>query len=115
MEHVLASLLMQLLRGQSFLPENIRDLYCHHKRNGTRPTRNELSTALHSVVSGYEQTFILIDAVDECTTERESRAKILAEIFDLREKSAVNILATSRVHHEIESNSIIKALRGCQL
>lgn len=101
LEHVIGSLLMQLLRGHSPLPQDILDLYELHSKGGTRPTLSEISKILQSIVSGYERTFIILDALDECTVERQCRAKVLTEVISLQTNFEVNILAMSRMHDEI--------------
>lgn len=102
-EHVLASLLMQLLHRRPCLLDYIRSLYDHHSKNGTRPTQTELSTALSLIVSKYDRAFIVVDALDECTVEGQCQVTILTEILDLRVKTGANILVTSRIHEDIAS------------
>lgn len=101
LDHVLASLLVQLLRGQSSIPDFIHDLSDRHRKRGTRPTHDELLNGLHRVMLGYERAFIVLDALDECSVESQSRSRILSEILDIQAKTSLNILATSRIHNEI--------------
>lgn len=102
-EHVLVSLLIQLLYEQNSVPDNIRELHEHHRKKVTRPTNAELSAALSCVISGYERAFIVLDALDECTTESQCRTKVLTDIMEFQVKAGINILATSRVNDEIAS------------
>lgn len=102
-EHVLASLLVQILRRQTTIPDDIRGMYGRHIIDGTRPTHGELIIALQSVAIRSERVFIVFDALDECTTEDQCRGKILTEALGLQAKFGVNILATSRVHNDIAS------------
>lgn len=101
LDHVLASLLAQLLRGRSSIPDFIHDLSERHRKKGTRPTHDELRDALQRVMLGYERAFIVLDALDECSVESQCRSRILSEIIDVQAKTSLNILATSRIHDEI--------------
>lgn len=102
-EHALASLLGQLLRKQASLPDNIRKLRNAHQRADTRLPQTELSEALHSVAALYKRVFIVLDALDECTTDNQCRAVFLTEILGLQARQGVNVIATSRAHEEIAS------------
>ncbi|KFZ20700.1 hypothetical protein V502_03054, partial [Pseudogymnoascus sp. VKM F-4520 (FW-2644)] len=100
-EGLLASLLKQLAQGLSPLPESIKSLYDSHKKNKTRPTFNELSSALQSVAALYSRCFIVVDALDECQASDGCRTKLLTEILALEAKSRASIFSTSRFIPEI--------------
>lgn len=102
-EHVLASLLMQFLRKQASVPNFVRDIYEHHKRSGMRATREELMNMLSPVILQYERAYIVLDALDECTTENQCRTEILSNMLALQVSASVNILVTSRENEEIVS------------
>jgi hypothetical protein len=68
----------------------------------TRASLNEISTALHSVVTDYSRAFIIIDALDECQVSDGSRREFLSEIFDLQVKTKASLFGTSRFIPEIE-------------
>ncbi|RYP26295.1 hypothetical protein DL768_011765 [Monosporascus sp. mg162] len=103
LEHFLASLLRQLVQEQPSLPAYLTDLYHCHRNKRTRPTRNELSTAVRSALAPYKRAFIVVDALDECATIHGRRKEILAEIFQLQVGFGVNIYATSRMVDDIGS------------
>jgi Cdc6-like AAA superfamily ATPase len=92
---LLASLLKQLIQRQP-LPENVTGLYKRHNDERTRPSFDEISKVLHSVVADYSKTFIIIDALDECQVSR-----LLSEIFNLQAKTNASLFATSRFIPEI--------------
>lgn len=102
-EHVLASLLMQFLRRQASVPGFVRDTYKHHKKSGTRATREELTDMLSTVILQFERAYIVLDALDECTTENRCRMEILSIMLALQVSASANILATSRENEEIVS------------
>jgi Cdc6-like AAA superfamily ATPase len=101
---LIVSLLKRLVQGRPSIPDAVKDLYSHHKPKETRPSPDEILSALHSVAALYSKTFIVIDALDECQVSHEGRGKFLQEIFNLQAKiSGVNVFATSRFIQEIEN------------
>jgi hypothetical protein len=84
--NLLTSLLKQLAESQSSMPESIKDLYDHYnvkRPKRERPTLEEISKTLHSVVAKYSRVFIVVDALDECQ-DNDCRTKFLLEIFSLQ-------------------------------
>lgn len=63
-ENLMASLLKQLARSQSF-PKNVIDLYNRHKGTQTKPSADEILEVLQSVAALYLKVFVVIDALDE--------------------------------------------------
>ena len=98
---LLLSLLKQLLQEQPSIPENVKCLYNSHKYKRTRPSINEISKVLHSIVTNYSKSFIIIDALDECQITDGRRKRFLSEIFNLQAKTGASIFATSRYIPEI--------------
>lgn len=103
-EYLLASLLKQLVQEKHSMPEILKNLYKRHKDHRTRPSIEEVSKVLHSVVTDYSKTFIIIDALDECPVIDGSRMKLLSEILYLQTKIGVSLFATSRSVPEIMKN-----------
>jgi hypothetical protein len=95
-QELLATLLKQLCKEQSSLPESIKSLYAKHKEERTRPSIDEISRTLRSVASTYSRVIIIIDALDECQVSDGCRKKFLTEIFSLQTKTGANLFATSR-------------------
>lgn len=93
---MLASLLKQLAASQLSLPEIVIELYKRHEKNRTRPSLNEISRALQSIVVLYSKVIIIVDALDECRVSDGGRTTFLSEIFNLQTKTRTNIFATSR-------------------
>jgi predicted ATPase len=100
-EDLLANLLKQLVQEQPSIPESMKSIYEHHKGKRTRPSFDEISKVLHSVVANYSRAFIIIDALDECQVSDGGRKILLSEIFNLQFKSGANLFATSRFMPEI--------------
>ena len=78
------------------------NLYAHCGNGHQEPTLNDLQNTLHSILDGFSSTFIILDALDECT-ERE---KILnwVQTFILQKDTnlGLHLMVTSRPEHEIE-------------
>jgi Cdc6-like AAA superfamily ATPase len=99
---LLASLLKQLVRRRSFIPESLQKLYdCHNERQ-TRSSSDEISKILQSVIADYRRVFIIIDALDECQVSDWGCTVFLSEILSLQAKTGTNLFATSRFVPEIE-------------
>jgi hypothetical protein len=94
-EDLLTSLLKQLSQREPSIPESVRDLYDRHKKDQTRPSINEISTTVNSVVAAYSRIFIVVDALDECHDD-QCRTEFLSRVFDLQRKSGANFFATAR-------------------
>ena len=93
-QELLSSLLKQLSQKRTSVPDAVKDLYKRYKTTSTRPRFDEISKALHSVISTYSDVFIVIDALDEC--ESTCRTRVLDELSKIRAGSGANVFATSR-------------------
>ncbi|PON28597.1 AGC/PKA protein kinase [Trichoderma gamsii] len=100
-EYLMASLLKQLARSQSF-PESVKDLFSQHKERRTRLSTDEISKALQVVATMYSKVFIIVDALDECQPFNDCGLRLLSYIFDLQANSVTNLFATSRPIPDIE-------------
>jgi len=101
LDDLLASLLKQLAKSQPSLPGIVKDLYDRHKVKRTRLSLEEISRCLQAVTALYSRVFIVLDALDECQVSHGCRPKFLSEIFNLQNKLATNLFATSRRIPEI--------------
>jgi Cdc6-like AAA superfamily ATPase len=98
---LLVSLLKQLIQEQPSVPESVKSLHEYHKDKRTRPSFDEISKVLHSVVADYSRTFIIVDALDECQISDGGRTKLILEIFNLQAKTGACLFATSRFIPEV--------------
>jgi Cdc6-like AAA superfamily ATPase len=95
-EDLFLSLLKQFAQRTPAIPECVITLYRDHKRNRTRPSFGEISTALHSVIVSYSRSFIIIDALDEYSATDGVVSQFLGELFSLQAKTSSSLFATSR-------------------
>jgi hypothetical protein len=98
-ERLLASLLKQLAGGRDCLLESTKELYREHFIRRTQPTPEELMIELECVISQYSETFIIIDALDECQLSGLNR--LFSKLFSFQKDHRMRILATSRPIPEI--------------
>ena len=94
LDYLLASLLKQLSRKQPSVPNATKQLYERHNSKRTRPSTDELTGALRSVIGSSSRTFIIIDALDEC--QMSERTRFLENCFALRDRCNINLFMTSR-------------------
>jgi hypothetical protein len=101
---MLRSILRQLFQQKSSIPDPLLDLFKKHKPFRTKPSLVEWKAALRSVLEMTGQSFILIDALDECpvaNNERQDLMELLKTIHGYGLPN-VHILATSRKEQDIE-------------
>lgn len=98
LEHILRSLLKQLIRERPSIPEIVKRLYDDHKEKQSPPPIDEISKALQSVINDHSRTFIVIDALDEC----QDPETLLSGIFELQAHTGANLFITSRPVEEIK-------------
>lgn len=99
---LLCSLLKQLARDQGAVSETLATLFNMHQHRSSRPSIDEILSSLESVIKTFEKVFILVDAVDECSTSDGCRRRLLSSLFDMQNRcAAVNVFATSRPIPEI--------------
>ncbi|KAL6819261.1 hypothetical protein V8C40DRAFT_281571 [Trichoderma camerunense] len=93
-EDLLASLLEQLLRSQTHLPESTVGLFKLHSKIRTRPSDDELFSDLTFTIRRYKTVFFILDAMDEC--QRSSLKVLLSYLFQLQSGHDIRIVGTSR-------------------
>ncbi|KAF4952519.1 hypothetical protein FGADI_6754 [Fusarium gaditjirri] len=99
-QDLLASLLKQLCQYRSSLPDAVKSLYTTNRDRRTRPSLDELSRTLKSVVLLYARTFLIVDALDEC----QHQEQFVTEILALQKNTRSNLFVTSRPIKSIEKN-----------
>ncbi|KZP17157.1 ankyrin [Athelia psychrophila] len=90
------SIIKQLSHQSASFPAPLVDLYGGGQQ---QPSIQSLQLILEKIIDGFERTFIIIDAVDECT----DREKTLAWIEQLtqRKKGNLQVLFSSRPEQDI--------------
>ena len=94
-------MLQQLVIQNCTVLTDIKSIYTRHARCGTRPSLSETARLLRSQVEKFDKVFVVVDALDECPQQDQTRSSFLAEIRGLLPK--VNLMVTSRNIPSIES------------
>ncbi|KIJ06170.1 hypothetical protein PAXINDRAFT_20625, partial [Paxillus involutus ATCC 200175] len=99
LETLLRSILGQLCFKQAEIPEAMKRLYGVDGKEHPQPTVLQLRTTLGEVVKGFDDVYILIDALDEC----DSQGELLDWMTSLQlTTQGLHLLATSRPERTIE-------------
>ncbi|KAF1936446.1 hypothetical protein EJ02DRAFT_480563 [Clathrospora elynae] len=98
---MLAAILKQLVQGRPSTVEPVERLQKQHANQGTKPSLDEIYSALRDVLAHYSTVHIVIDALDECQNSDGTRVQFLTKIRDLQAVQDVCIMATSRFIPEI--------------
>ena len=93
---MVASVLKQVASLKSTLPRPVAELHKRFEEKRDDPQLQDLQNALLLTCQEFRQTFIIIDALDECDAKRH-RKSFLRVLKDL-EKTSVKVFVTSRPH-----------------
>jgi Cdc6-like AAA superfamily ATPase len=100
-EHMLSSLLRQVVDIQEEIPQILQDVYATCVAKRSRPSEWEFEQILSAVTKGLLGLTVVVDALDEC--EAHICEGLLSIVGDLRKQCKVRLLATSRNLPEIRS------------
>ena len=101
---MIRSLIRQL--SQSPLVPSVRDCWKRIAKKGDQPDREEIISMLDDVVSDMPgDIFLVLDALDECPTDRKERKHLLSLLVNLADShnKNIHILATSRPEQDINT------------
>ena len=99
-EKMIRSLILQLSSQFGSTPQSLKALHLSCMNGERQPTRGMLLATLHQMMESFEETFIILDALDECSERQE----LLEDIEEFNHWTDVNlhILSTSRREKDIE-------------
>ena len=87
------------------MPKVLVNLYSHCGTGYQEPTLDDLQNTLLAMLHGFSSTFIILDALDECT-EREKLLNWLQTVILENQEKDINLrlhlIVTSRPEQEIE-------------
>ncbi|RYP13640.1 hypothetical protein DL767_010650 [Monosporascus sp. MG133] len=101
--NLLAAILKQLAQPQPYVAEPVARLYDHHGDRKTRPSLEEIISALRSVLTNYSTVYVVVDAIDECAYKDGTRSQLLAKLRDLQSNTDMRLMVTSRFIPEVEN------------
>ncbi|KIX07784.1 uncharacterized protein Z518_02438 [Rhinocladiella mackenziei CBS 650.93] len=95
----LTSAIAQLACQRATIPEEIEEMYDSQTRKLIEPSVDSLSLSLMSLMNDLSQTYLIVDALDECA----ELMRLLEVLRNLACETRVSILVTSREDQRIES------------
>ena len=98
----LRSILRQLLLQRGTVPDEMINVYKMYKH--THPPTEIWTEGIKSVIRTSGQTFVIIDALDECPSNSGERARLLEAIKSIHgyNLSSLHVLVTSRRESDID-------------
>lgn len=97
---ILGSILKQFLQDCESIPDILHDMYKGNSDPNSTPSFAQISTALSSLAkSYYEEVFLVVDALDECSDEIRWR---LIEVLEKLQNT--RLIITSRFFDVIEED-----------
>lgn len=108
-KELICSLIAQISCSRPGAAEKVRDI-CKSCQDGQqRPSLDALQKCLKEILQGDGDTFLIIDALDECT-QREELLDLIEEICSWKQPN-LKILITSRNERDIED--VLSTLSTC--
>jgi len=102
--NLIASILKQLAQQQITISDGIANCYHDHVMQKTYPTINQFCDLLKCGLTKFARTYIVIDALDECSDDYSIRRRLLDTLRELQQSSLINIMVTSRpIPHIVSS------------
>ncbi|KAK2734051.1 hypothetical protein FQN55_002919 [Onygenales sp. PD_40] len=98
---LLCSLVTQLSTQHAMIPKGLKQLHTRHA-DTTPPCRKELMDTLHEMVANCSNTYIVLDALDECTESREL-VGLIQDIFEWN-IDTLHLMLTSRKEKLIDDS-----------
>lgn len=99
---LLSALLKQLVHKRPQFIPIVKKLYKSRNESGSR--LEELYLALCKVLTSLERTYIVVDALDECSDQYGARTKLIEHLQALQKVAKVHLLYTSRPVPEVVSS-----------
>ena len=110
-EKLIGSLIVQLLAQCPHLPEWLQLAYSQSQDGQNQLTIETLTIVLRQMLESFNSTYILLDALDECT-DREDLLEFIESLMNWNIHD-LHVLATSRKENDIATS--LEPLVTCQL
>ena len=102
-DKLIRSLIWQLsLKCEGRVPKVLVNLYARCGDGHQEPTLDDLQNTLQRILGGFSSTFIILDALDECTEREKTLNWIQTLILQKDINQELHLIATSRPEYEIE-------------
>jgi Cdc6-like AAA superfamily ATPase len=97
---MLAAILKQLVQSRPSTLGPVERLHQKHAIRGTKPSLDDIYSALRDVLVQYSYVHIVVDALDEC--QPETRRQLCAKLLDLQKGVDIRLMVTSRFVPDVE-------------
>jgi hypothetical protein len=94
------SLISQFSQQCVSIPTSLETLFSSYENGNRQPSLDSLLEAMSSIIQEFPQSYIVLDALDECT-HRTELMTILERVAEWK-LDKLHVLVTSRKEHEIE-------------
>ncbi|XPS71034.1 hypothetical protein M3J07_003222 [Ascochyta lentis] len=98
---LLGAITKQLVQNHSTLAKSVIELYERHSEGGTKPPTDEMRDTLQAAVAEFTTTYIVVDALDECSDSNGTRRQPLAQLRLIQSNTGLQLMTTSRPLPEI--------------
>ncbi|CAN9326560.1 unnamed protein product [Alternaria alternata] len=95
-----AAILKQLVQSRPSALGPVERLHQKHAGRGTKPSLDDIYSALRDVLTQYPYVHIVIDALDEC--QNETRRQLCTKLLDLQKGADMRLMVTSRFVPDVE-------------
>ena len=99
-ENMIRSLILQLYSQSKGTHQSLKALHSSCMNGERQPTPGMLLATLHQMMKSFGETFIILDALDECS-ERQELLKDIEEFYHWTDVN-LHVLSTSRREKDIE-------------
>lgn len=97
---IVSAIIKQLARKKEVLPNSLIDFHRQYSRQDESPSQAKLQAQLVEISQSFDQVYIVIDALDECSDQD----LILPLLTALQDASKVKICVTSRREKNIRKS-----------
>ena len=102
-DKLIRSLIWQFsLKCEDGVPKFLVNLYARCGNGHQEPTLDDLQNTLQRMLDGFSSTFIVLDALDECTEREKTLNWIQTFILQRNINLGIHLIATSRLGQEIQ-------------
>ena len=107
--NLIACLARQVIGRPKALPQGVTALYEKLQDQKRRPSFDELKRLLVAMCNEHEQTYLIVDALDECEASHERR--LLLSVLESLPYTSAKLFVTSRPNNEDIVQTFGKASR----
>ena len=107
-DKLIRSLIWQFsLKCKGRVPKVLVNLYAHCGNGHQEPTLGDLQNTLQRILGGFSSSFIILDALDECTERKKLLNWIQTFILGKDINFGLHLIVTTRPEEEIEDKFVL--------